>query len=140
MEPWVVEFIKVWQENRTEIAQLLLEAGETNPYAPMKGYRLEDVYQLVDGGFAMMQEELVQSGNEIWDTYMNTVVPGFLAQGQPIGVLVGTATMNAAILAAFLGPKAKKKFRAQVIRFVANFYMKLNMGMTKIAFEVAAAG
>jgi len=135
MEPWVEEFINLWQKHRIEIAQLMLEAFETNPHVPIKGLRLEDALQLFDGVFAMMQEELLQTGNDAWDTYMSTVVPGFLAQGQPIGIMVGQATMNAVLLDSLLAPKAKKKYRTQITRFIANFYMRVNIEMTKIAFE-----
>jgi len=139
-QPWVEEFIKVWQESRLQIAQLVLDAFETSPHTPIKGYRIEDTLQLMDGVFAMMHEHLLQTGNDAWDTYMNTVVPGFLAQGQPLGVLVGSATMNAALLASWLAPKADEKYRDEIIKFVANFYMKINMDIIKVAFEVGATG
>lgn len=138
MEPWVADFLDVWQKNRIELGQLMLEAFTNNPYFPVKGYSLDEVLQVFDGVFAMMQEELLQQGTDVRDTYMNVVVPGLLAQGLPLTVLAGQTTMNAVLIDALLAPKAKKKHRAQITRFVANFYMKLNMDMMKIAMEEGA--
>lgn len=139
MEPWMAEFFAVWQKHRIEIAQLMLEAIETNPLVPVKGYSLDDALQIFDGVFAMMQEELTQAGTDVRDTYMNVVIPGLLAQGQPLAALVGQATMNAVLIDAFLTPKAKKKYRTEISRYIAKFYMKLNMDMTTIALEAGAA-
>lgn len=135
MEAWVDELICVWQNNRVEIAQLMLEAVETNPWIPVKGYRIEDVLQIFDGVLAMMQEELLQTGTEVRDTYMNVVIPGLLAQGQPLDALVGQATMNAVLINALISSKAKEQYRSHIARYVATFYARLNTEMMKIAKE-----
>lgn len=139
MEDWAREFLDLWQANRVRIAETLCTAAEKNPYVPVKGYSVGDFVQMVDGFVAMIREELDSGGGDVRDMYMSAVVPGLIAQGQPLSVLVGQLTMNAIIVHGLLVPQASDKNREQISTFLANWYMKFNLDMVKVGLECGAA-
>lgn len=140
MEAWEKEAINLWRKNRTAIAEAILEGVQQNPHLAVKSYTLDDMLQMVDGGAAMIAEELEGTGFDIRDTFMNTVFPGILAQGQPLSHLVGQMTMNAILICSILSRKATKKNREKISRFYINWYVKLNLDIVNIGLTADVAG
>jgi hypothetical protein len=135
MDAWAEHFVAVWQENRVAIAEAVLEAVKRNPRYPNKTYSMEDMQQLFDGTLAMMIEMIRGEETEIWDTYMNVVMPGLVAQGNPLSALVGQITMNGMVLHQLLVPRAQEEYRSQVSQFLINFYSAFNSESVKLTYE-----
>ncbi len=135
MEAWAQHFVELWQANRVHIAQGILEGIRRNPYLPVKEYSLDDIHQIFDGTLAMMTERLSGQGNDIWDTYMMSVIPGILAQGQPLSALVGQITMNAIVTHQLLVPMANDEYRDKISEFITNWYVHVNSETVKIGLE-----
>ena len=135
MEPWAQELVDLWRSNREQIARLFQEAVDKNPDMPIK-YTLEDFLQMVDGGAAMIAEHLEGTTSDIWDTYINSVIPGILSQGQPLSGLVGQLTMNGMLIHSLLVPIASDKHRDKVGTGLINYYVKFNSEVVKIGLEL----
>lgn len=136
MDAWAQHFVELWQENRVNIAQGILEGIRRNPYLPVKEYSLDDIHQMFDGALAMMMERIAGEGNDIWDTYMMSVIPGILAQGQPLSAFVGQITMNGMVLHQLLVPIAREEHRDKISEFLTNWFVHINSETVKIGLEV----
>jgi hypothetical protein len=135
MEAWAKEAVDLWRDNRISIAEAILEGVQQNPHLALKAYTLDDMLQMVDGGAAMIAEELEGTGMDIRDTFMQTVFPGILAQGQPLSHLVGQMTMNAVLVFNILVRKATEANRDKIARFYINWYVKLNLDIVTIGLQ-----
>jgi hypothetical protein len=142
MEAWAKEAIELWQTNRLEIVRAFHAGAAQNPYLPpddpVKNYSVEDTIQMVDGAGAMIAEELEGRGSDIKDTYMMSVIPGILSQGQSLATLVGVVTMNAVLACNLIVPKASPEHRDQIGRFYVNWYVKFNLDMVRVGLESGA--
>ncbi|HRI71463.1 MAG TPA: hypothetical protein PK156_44825 [Polyangium sp.] len=138
MEAWATEFITVWEKNRVQFAQAGLDAIQGNPLLPVKEYSLSDSLQFLDGTTAMMREVLTGSGTDVRDMYFNSVIPGIIAQGQPVSGFVAQVTLVAVVFASSLLPQIRKKHRDQAAKFLAEFYMEFNYQIVKIGMEMGA--
>ncbi len=138
MDAWAQHFVKVWQDNRVAIAEAMIAAVRSAPNMSHKDYTLEDVQQVFDGVLAMMVEKINGEGAEIRDTYMNSVVPGLLDQGNSLAGLVGQCCMNGMIIHNLLVPRAQKKYRAQISEFVINYYAALASDTVTVGLENGA--
>jgi hypothetical protein len=138
MDAWAEHFVELWQANRVAIAEALLEAIKRNPNFPVKDYSMEDLHQMFDGSLAMMVEKIVGKENDIWDTYMNSVIPGLLAQGNPLSGLVGQVTMNAIVVHQLLVPIADKAYRDQISEFLTNWFVTVNGEIVRIGIACEA--
>lgn len=143
MEAWAQEAIDLWRNNTMEIVRAFHEGAENNPHLPpddpVKNYSVDDTIQLVHGVGAMIAEELEGRGTDIKDTYMLSVIPGILSQGQSLATLVGVVTMNAVLAYNLIVPKATPENREMIGRFVVNWYVKFNLDMVKVGLETGAA-
>lgn len=138
MEAWATEVLSLWTSNRGRIAEIWLDAVSKNPYLPMKTYTIDDMLQMADGMSAMMAEELQGQGSDIRDMFMNSVIPGILAQGQPLSATVGQITMNGILLYSFLVPLASEENRPHVGSFLLKFYIRMNQDIVKIGLDAGA--
>jgi hypothetical protein len=138
MDAWAEHLVAVWQANRVAIAEAIIEAIKNNPHWPVKDYSIEDVQQIFDGLLAMIVEHIKGEGKDIWDTYMNSVIPGLLSQGNPLSAMVGQVTMNGMVLHKLLVPRADEQHRAKISEFLINYYTYLNGEMVKVALENGA--
>jgi len=138
MEEWANEFISVWEKNRVELAEVGLHHIQNNALLPIKEYTLADSLQLLDGTTAMMREVLEGTGSDVRDMYFNTVIPGILAQGQPVAGFVGQVTLVAIVFAGLVLPQISDKHRADGAKFIANFYMNFNYEIVRIGIEMGA--
>jgi hypothetical protein len=135
MDAWAEHFVELWQGNRVAVAEAVLKAIRGNPHFPVKDYAMEDMQQIFDGVLAMMVEQIKGEESEIWDTYMNVVMPGLVAQGNPLSALVGQTTMNGIVLYQLLVPRAKEEYREQVGQFLISFYTRFNVETVKLTYE-----
>ena len=140
MEAWAIEFLDLWQSNRVRIAEAVRDSVQRNTFMPVKGYTVDDLLQMVDGVTAMIREELEGTGSDVRDTYMNAVIPGLLAQGEPLSGMVGQTTMNAVVVHGLIAPQASEKHRDQISTFLTNWYSKFNLDIVKVGLESGAAG
>jgi hypothetical protein len=140
MEAWTVEFFDLWQKNRIRIAEAVRDGVQRNPYMPVKGYTVDDLVQMVDGVTAMIREELEGGGSDVRDMYMNAVIPGLLAQGEPLSGLVGQTTMNAIVVHGLIVPQASDKNREQIGTFLTNWYSKFNLDIVRVGLDAGAVG
>lgn len=139
MDAWAENLVAVWTENRVTVAETILSAIKSNPYLPVKDYSLDDIQQIFDGTLAMMAERMSGQGNEIWDTYMETVIPGLLFQGQPVSALVGQVTMNGMLLHQLLVPLAEEQHRPKISEFLINWFVNVNTEIVKIGVKCGVA-
>ena len=138
MDAWEQHFVELWQTKRDVIAQAILNAAQRNPYLPVKEYQLDDVHQFFDGTLAMMRERLAGEGNDIWETYMESVIPGILSQGQPLSAFVGQVTMNAIVLHQILVPASEEEHRDKISEFLTNWFVQVNSEIVKIGIAIGA--
>jgi hypothetical protein len=138
MDAWAEHFVELWQANRVAIAEAVLEAVKRNPHMPVKGYSMEDMQQMFDGTLAMMVEMIKGEEAEIWDTYMNVVIPGLIAQGNPLSALIGQLTMNGVVLHQLLVPRAREEHRDKISEFLVNFYSAFNSESVRMTYESGA--
>ncbi|MDC3954537.1 hypothetical protein [Polyangium jinanense] len=137
MEAWATELLEVWTRNRDVIADTMLDATSNNPYLPVK-YTREDLMQIFDGARAMMAEDLGGESSELRDTYMNSVVPGLVAGGQPLSAIAGQIVINAIQLQSVLIPAMSEKHRNQAATFFRNWYCRMCMDTVRIGLEQGA--
>jgi hypothetical protein len=135
MEAWAQELVELWRNNRELIASVFQSAAGKNPDMPIK-YQFEDWLQMVDGGAAMVAEYLEGTTTDIWDTYINTVVPGVLSQGQPLSGVIGQLTMNGMLIHSLLVPLAADEHRELIATALINYYVKFNSEVVKIGLEL----
>jgi len=135
MEAWAREVVDLWRDNRVRLAEVTLQAVLQNPNMPVKAYTVEDFLQMVDGTSAMIAEELSGQGSEIRDTWLNSVIPGVLSQGQPLSGVVGQITMNALVIYNQLVPRASEENRAKISTFIINWFAKFNTDLVKVGLE-----
>ncbi|MRG94792.1 hypothetical protein [Polyangium spumosum] len=140
MESWAAEVVELWKKNRIPLAERTLQALQQNPHVPVKSYTFEDFIQMVDGTGAMIAEELEARGSDVRDTWLNSVVPGILSQGQPLSALVGQVTMNAIVIYNLLVPLASEEHRAKIGSFIQNWYAKFNTDLVAVGLEYAKGG
>ena len=138
MDAWAQHFVEVWKANRVAIAEAVMAAVKRNPHYPVKEYSIEDAHQVFDGLLAMMLEHINGEGNEIWDTYVNAVVPGLLSQGNPLSALVSQCTMNGIVLHQLLVPRAHEEYRDKISEFLINYYAYLNSETVRVGLENGA--
>jgi hypothetical protein len=138
MEAWAQELLDIWQTHKVEISQAILDGIERNPGLPIKPYKMDDMLQLTEGFIAMMREDLEGGSKAIWETYMNTVFPGVLAQGQPLSALVGQITMNAVICYNVTMRYASPEHRDQMGPWLTNWYVAWNSEIVRIGQEFYA--
>jgi len=138
MEPWAREFLDIWQARKLRIAEVVLEACQQNEDLPVRSYSLEDMVQIFEGFIAMISEALEGKSSDIRDTYMNSVIPGLLAQGQPLSGVVGQVTMNAVLVYNEIVPHASEAHRAQIATYLTNWYVKFNADIVQIGIDVGS--
>jgi hypothetical protein len=138
MEPWAREFIDLWHTRKHHIAEVVLQAIQNNPDLPVKNYSLEDIVQIFEGFIAMITEAIEGKSSDTRDTYMNTVIPGLLAHGQPLSGIVGQVTMNAVLVYKELVPYASEAHRTQIATYLTNWYVQFNADIVKIGIESGA--
>lgn len=136
MEPWVQELIELWGERKYHIAVQVMEAIKNNPYLPVRTYTISDLQQMFEGFGAMIFEPLVSNSSDIRDTFMNSVIPGILSQGQSLSGFVGQITMNAIIVYNDIVPRASEANRARIGRFLTNSYVKFNSDNVNIGLSL----
>jgi hypothetical protein len=121
MEPWAKEVLQVWKDNIRLISEAIITASETNPAVAGK-YTVEDIAQMMLGVHAMMAERLGEGNGEVYDTYINTVIPGILAQGEKLSVLVRYVALNGMMSSHSIAPLLSSEHRDAGVAFVQNWW------------------
>jgi hypothetical protein len=136
MEAWASEFLEVFKGRKVPVAEVVLRGIQQNPDLPVKEYSVDDLVQMTDGFIAMMAESLEGRSTEIRDTYVNSVIPGILAQGQPLASFVGQITMNCVLIYNELIPYVSSEHREKAGWFLINWMVQYNSDIVRIGLEV----
>jgi hypothetical protein len=132
MEAWASEFLEVFKTRKIDVAQACLRGLQRNPEVPVKNYTLDDILQMTEGFIAMITESLNGHSSDIRDTYMDSVIPGIFAQGQPMAALVGQMTMNAVLVFNEIIPSVSATHRDEAAIWLTNWYVKFNADIVRI--------
>jgi hypothetical protein len=128
--------LELWHARKHNIAVLVVEAIKRNPILTVKDYTVSDLSQMFEGFIAMISESLEGKGNDIRETFMTTVIPGILAQGQTLNGLIGQFTMNATIVYDEIVPRASAAHREQIGTYLMNWYVGFNVESVKIGLSM----
>ncbi|MDI1477093.1 hypothetical protein [Polyangium sp. y55x31] len=138
MEPWAREFLDAYTAAIPDAAQALLDSLNKDP--TRKGqYKLDDMAQVLQGGLAMAREYLEQGTTEIRDTYVNTVIPGMIAQGETPEMVVSQSYFAGIIQTVSIFAKIRPEFRREATEFWAWWGMQYMREQYKVAVECAGA-
>jgi hypothetical protein len=143
MLPWAQELMDTFKARNSEISAMIVRACEQNP--DMKGrFTLSDAEQMMLGVQAMMIEELDERGNDVRDTYMNTVIPGIISQGGEANqatmlcALVSQVTFNAVLVYNDLIPRLSAAHQDDASYFFCWWYARLNAEITQVGLAIIA--
>jgi hypothetical protein len=123
MESWGRELIDLWLARTPALGVFLKEAVDLNPDAYGK-YSLEDCEQMMRAGAAMIEEDLAGTGNDTKDAYLQTVIPGALAQGTTLSSLAAIISLVAIKVNTDLIPRMKPEHRERGGMFLAQWYAR----------------
>jgi len=135
MDAWARELLDVWKTNIRPLAETFIEKIATNPELTVR-YSVGDVEQMANGIYAMMEEELDGRGREVYATYLQSVIPALVMQGEGLPTMVRSVTLNAVIIHQAIVDKISDTHRKAVSEYLMNWWANHNADVTKIALDM----
>ncbi|UQA61060.1 hypothetical protein [Polyangium aurulentum] len=131
MESWARELLDVWKTNIPLLAKAVVEKVATNENVVVK-YSPADVEQLGNGILAMMEEELEGRGRDVYATYLQSVVPAVIMQGEQLENLVRVITLDAVIMQQEIVPRVSEQHRERAAVYLMNWWANHNADVVRI--------
>ena len=134
MEPWASDLLDAYALAVPDIARSLHNSVEADPATKGK-YKFDDILQMVQGAMAMASEYLQDGTTEIRDTYIGSVVPGIMAQGEALETLVGQSVYSLMIQLTEFLTKVKPEHQRKVGEFWAWWCLNYQREQIRAALE-----
>ncbi len=134
MEPWAREFLDVWAEKLPEIAEGTWRDANRMWVAK---YRTEDIAQMIHGGHAMMTEWFAGSTSEMRDDYLQTIIPGLVAQGESAAAIAAIDCAGILRILATVLPHMKPENRAQAMEAFIEWQSLMLQDMIRTGIEAS---
>jgi hypothetical protein len=127
-----------FEEEGERIYQTVLQLNRSSAAGATRSYSESEVEQMVRGFRTMLLEELRGEQTETRAYLLEVLMPGFVAQGDPVSNIVQWNTTFMTLLACEVAAHAPEGLRAQVASWYAHYTGLYVADVARVAYEAAA--
>nr|QVV57689.1 hypothetical protein [Myxococcales bacterium] len=134
MQPWARELLDVWKSNIPRLVRTFQEKIATNAELALN-YSDSDLEQFTHGLYAMMEEELDGRDRDAYLTYLQSVIPALVMQGESPVRLARALTFDAIVVQMVIVPLMSDQHRVAAADYLMNWWANYNADVIRVALD-----